>query len=1385
MSTIIDDFSNSATLQDNWNQITSGDIFRPWHIANEDSYYLRPVDPDSSLPTQGYGLILNDTPVDVNSTLTVKYKDMGIYNGDNNSIIFRCTDNDNYYAFHINPGTEDQSGVYITVDNLDQANPVDYFTDIVRITPTIPESGTVVLDILNDKLTVYIYDDNGIMTTSGYGTDNTHITSGYFGFGHSDAYDVNFGNPEYSVIAGGWDAITATDGGPLVLPPIITTFNVSNSPIVQGDSTDLSWTVNSGTDTTNVEIDNGVGIVSLTGLYTVSPSANTTYTMTATNINGYDIDSVDVVVVNTIPIIQDFHNDGPISEGDDATLFWETTDADTAIINTIGNVTPVSAGSISVNPTVTTEYIISAFDNHNHYATSSTSVEVYALPDIIDFTTTAPVCSGSDYTLSWSVSYNTVSAAISDIGSVTALPTGSITIPATTTTQYILSAFNVLGDYTTSNVISQVYTLPPNADAGNDVSAVSNGGSPVTIYFDGSGSSDPQFLNLDYDWKYQTSSFSNSVTSSYTFDTSGSHDVSLTVTNSCGLTSTDDVNVYISQINYPVAVATTDTPYIYQPQLVHLYGYDSYALTGYITSYTWTHNGIVISHDQNTTFNVVDDGDNIFELTVTDSNGLSDTTSITIYLDHTWELLADAGPDQTYCVPLYGVTNVILDGSNSAFVDVTVYSNTITWFEWDLSDFMVPNQSGYVYNNDTSVISASIDLVAPGTYTPILTVSGDIGVTDTDTVTINVSEKPIISLSDQTIQLPVGITNTTVTLNVSTNATNASYMWYSNGVVIGNTNPLSKTLNAGIYNITVIVTDMDTGCSSTTDAVIDIRSPYLQLNDFSISPDYYIGSGSDVDVDIHWDTTNTSYNIISYGLIGQPAISGTYTSVGTMTQTLHTGMYEFTISAFDNTGAYLTENRFGRYIMSNIPGTPTPTTFELCKSKDKYIKTYGIEEIRYSKDRFINIVDYLPDYIKRNEIGSVVSEFEDYLNEMYQGQHGYSVDENQIPVSMCQTSACGTFDIGNSYQLDDTYITNTYDMVGDVFIDNVCAGCDTSDRISILEKIFRLTDLFDPDLIPIDLIQFYAENLGYNVGINRESLSTNTDPQARELEQKRYLRFMVRNLPNWYKIKSTRSAIKILLYSFGLVGDFVYYYTNSYNELEGRQKFGSLCGDNDELMPVLNKDTSPEYKQCVYASFGDNEEYLDFINSKDMLLTDPPKTGTLYPEILLLLISANDVSATADIIKRYDDFVECYSNATTSDEITYEDIVSLKCNLTQFVNDSDKYNAMLNSISDDSESNWVMSKADNSSIFDNNINIEPDFFATPHFTLWIDIDKSSGSISSPEAKERREMIKDAVMSVKPINTVFQGIQLFFDSGVADMYVETYASFDEYTSDYNI
>ena len=92
--------------------------------------------------------------------------------------------------------------------------------------------------------------------------------------------------------------------------PVINSFFASPSAIIAGDSTTLSWTV---TDADSVTIDYGIGTVALTGITTVNPTTDTTYTLITTNSTGPVIATVTVTVapIETLTL-------QPGSEGKDA-----------------------------------------------------------------------------------------------------------------------------------------------------------------------------------------------------------------------------------------------------------------------------------------------------------------------------------------------------------------------------------------------------------------------------------------------------------------------------------------------------------------------------------------------------------------------------------------------------------------------------------------------------------------------------------------------------------------------------------------------------------------------------------------------------------------------------------------------------------------------------------------------------------------------------------------------------------------------------------------------------------------------------------------------------------------------------------------------------------
>lgn len=163
-------------------------------------------------------------------------------------------------------------------------------------------------------------------------------------------------------------------------------------------------------------------------------------------------------------------------------------------------------------------------------------------------------------------------------------------------------------------------------------------------------------------------------------------------------------------------------------------------------------------------------------------------------------------------------------------------------------------------------------------------------------------------------------------------------------------------------------------------------------------------------------------------------------------------------------------------------------------------------------NRLINLTNFLPQHLVESEVFDFMKFFQDYENTMYE--------------------------VGND--------------------------CEGHCHISILKKIERLTTLHDADTIDEEYIQFLASFMGYDgLDVNRTDIGSfrvgdvdaddidNLTPDqicTLEKQEGEYLRFVVRNLPNWYRIKTTDNAVKIALFSFGIIGELETLFTNDYDE---------------------------------------------------------------------------------------------------------------------------------------------------------------------------------------------------------------------------------------------
>lgn len=253
-------------------------------------------------------------------------------------------------------------------------------------------------------------------------------------------------------------------------------------------------------------------------------------------------------------------------------------------------------------------------------------------------------------------------------------------------------------------------------------------------------------------------------------------------------------------------------------------------------------------------------------------------------------------------------------------------------------------------------------------------------------------------------------------------------------------------------------------------------------------------------------------------------------------------------------------------------------------------------------DRLINLVNFLPQHLVESEVFDFMEFFQEHLNTLYES--------------------------------------------------NSCTG---NTHISSLKKIERLSSLHDADTIDIEYIQFLSSFMGYDIDVNRADIGSfrfdlsevDADDVNEEelcefqLVENEYLRFVVRNLPNWYRIKTTNDSIRIALFSFGVVGQVRTMFTNDYN----LNWFSEDKKDNVDIS----------------VEFGENRlDYFPsphFIITVDVKLTPPQWTNNIGRV-------KNSVNLIRPINTVFDDISARYDMDTT---MTMNTIVNTKVNENYYI----------------------------------------------------------------------------------------------------------------------
>ncbi|UDY37962.1 PKD domain-containing protein [Dermatobacter hominis] len=429
--------------------------------------------------------------------------------------------------------------------------------------------------------------------------------------------------------------------------------------------------------------------------------------------------------------------------------------------------------------------------------------------DTVNFAATASDSDGTISTYAWDFGDGNTGAGATPAKIYTALGAKTVTLTVTDNN----------GGTVVRTITLTVVNNPPTAS----ITAPTNGSNVtrgVPINFT-STASDVDGTISSYAWNFGdgTTSTQQNPTKTYANSvTTGSKTVTLVVTDNDGGTVTRTITVNV--VNSAPSVSITAPPTGTDVTRGQAIGFTSSASDpdGTIASYAWNFGDSTTSTQQNPTktyANSVTPGTKTVTLTVTDNNGTTATTSITVDV-------ANSAPSASITAPANGanVSRNVAVGFTSTASDV---DGTISSYSWNFGDGTTSTQQ-----NPTKTYANS---VTPGAKTVTLTVTDNNGGTAVRTITVNLGN----NAPSASITAPANGANVTRSVAVSFTATAsdsdgtiAGYAWdFGDGTTSTSQNP-SKTyansVSTGAKTVTLTVTDNNGGTTVRTITVNVVNS---------------------------------------------------------------------------------------------------------------------------------------------------------------------------------------------------------------------------------------------------------------------------------------------------------------------------------------------------------------------------------------------------------------------------------------------------------------------------------------------------------------------------------------------------------------------------------
>jgi phospholipase C len=285
----------------------------------------------------------------------------------------------------------------------------------------------------NNATTVSIDNGVGTVTANGSGTVTPTATT---------TYTITATNSKGSTTAN-----VLVTVNPIAQPATVT---IAATPTIVAATQpfNLAWTsanAKSVTITPSIEDDDPNG-TALSGQSTLIGTHTTTYTITAVGTDGSTAtaNTTVTVVVATLKA-----SAATIAPGQSVDLTWSTESATAASIdNGVGTLTG-NTGKVTVKPTQTTTYTLTA-TNGAVTSTSQVTVTVNTSLDVTLTATPLSVSAGQPVTLAWTSANATALAIDNNVGPVTG-PSGQATVNPAQTTTYTITATDATGGTLTAS----------------------------------------------------------------------------------------------------------------------------------------------------------------------------------------------------------------------------------------------------------------------------------------------------------------------------------------------------------------------------------------------------------------------------------------------------------------------------------------------------------------------------------------------------------------------------------------------------------------------------------------------------------------------------------------------------------------------------------------------------------------------------------------------------------------------------------------------------------------------------------------------------------------------------------------------------------------------